>query len=89
MPGLDYFGTYEEILCVIQFVVDARSFGVRIRHVETWYHFVCEYIEDGFMKIEITPSVESNSKLFTIHDSRFTIYDSRFTKNVNHELYKK
>jgi hypothetical protein len=44
------------------------------RHVSR-YHFVREFIEDGFIKIEFVRSVENESDLFT--------------KNVNQELYAK
>jgi hypothetical protein len=49
--------------------------GFRTRHVDTRYHFVREFIEDGFIKIEFIRSVENDSDLFT--------------KNVNQELYGK
>jgi hypothetical protein len=49
--------------------------GFRIWHVDTRYHFVREFIEDGFLKIKFVRSVENDSDLFT--------------KNVNQELYEK
>ena len=49
--------------------------GFRTRHVDTRYHFVREFIEDGFIKIDFVRSVENDSDLFT--------------KNVNQELYAK
>jgi hypothetical protein len=51
------------------------STGFRTRHVHTRYHFVREFIEDGFIKIEFVRSVENESDLFT--------------KNVNQMLYAK
>jgi hypothetical protein len=51
------------------------STGFRTRHVDTRYHFVREFIEDGFIKIEFVRSVENDSDLFT--------------KNVNQELHAK
>jgi hypothetical protein len=39
------------------------------------YHFVREFVDSGFIKIEFVRSVENNSDLFT--------------KNVNQELYEK
>jgi hypothetical protein len=45
------------------------------RHVDTRYHFVREFIEDGLINIELVRSVENDSDLFT--------------KNVNQELYAK
>jgi hypothetical protein len=44
-------------------------------HVDTRYHFVREFIEDGFINIEFVRSVENDSDLFT--------------KNANQELYEK
>jgi hypothetical protein len=49
--------------------------GFRTRHVDTRYHFVREFIKDGFIKIEFIRSAENDSHLFT--------------KNVNQELYEK
>jgi hypothetical protein len=45
------------------------------QHVNTHYHFVQEFIEDGFIKIEFVRSAENDSDLLT--------------KNVNQELYEK
>jgi hypothetical protein len=47
----------------------------RTWHVDTHYHFVREFIKDGFIKIDFVRSVENDSDLFT--------------KNVNQELYAK
>jgi hypothetical protein len=44
-------------------------------HVDTRYHFVQEFIADGFIKIEFVHSAERDSDLFT--------------KKVNQELYEK
>jgi hypothetical protein len=49
--------------------------GFCTHHVDTRYHFVREFIEDGFIKIEFVCSVKNDSDLFT--------------KNVNQELYEK
>jgi hypothetical protein len=49
--------------------------GFRTQHMDTHYYFVREFIEDGFIKIELVRSAENDS-------------DS-FTKNVNQELYAK
>jgi hypothetical protein len=49
--------------------------GFRIWHVDTRYHIVREFIENGFIEIEFVRSVENNSDLFT--------------KSVNQELYAK
>jgi hypothetical protein len=57
------------------FMSENASTGVRTRHVDTRYHFVCDFIEDGFSKIEFVRSVENDSDVFT--------------KNVSQELYEK
>jgi hypothetical protein len=49
--------------------------GVRIRHVDTRYHCIREFIEDGFIKIEFVRSFENDADIST--------------KNVSHDLYVK
>jgi hypothetical protein len=49
--------------------------GFRTWHVDTGYHFVREFIKDGFIKIKFVRSVENYSDLFS--------------KNLNQELYEK
>jgi hypothetical protein len=49
--------------------------GVRTRHVDTRYHFIREFIEDGFIKVEFVQSVENDA--------------DTFIKNVSHDLYVK
>ena len=57
------------------FMSENASTGVRTRHVDTRYHFVREFFEDGFIRIEFVRSVENNADIFT--------------KNVSQELYVK
>jgi hypothetical protein len=57
------------------FMAENSSTGVRTRHVDTRYHFICEFIEDGFIKVEFVISVENDADIFT--------------KNVSHDLYVK
>jgi hypothetical protein len=33
------------------FMAENSSYGVRIQHTDMRYHFVCEHVEDGFIKI--------------------------------------
>jgi hypothetical protein len=49
--------------------------GFRTWYVDTRYHFVREFIKDGFIKIKFVRSVKNYSDLFT--------------NNVNQELYEK
>jgi hypothetical protein len=57
------------------FMAENSSTGVRIRHVDTRYHFICEFIEDGFVKVEFVRSVENDADIFT--------------KNISSDLYVK
>lgn len=43
--------------------------------MDTRYHFVREFVEDGFIRIEFVRSVENDADIFT--------------KNVSQELYVK
>jgi hypothetical protein len=49
--------------------------GFRTQHVETRYHFIQEFIKDGFIEIEFVRSAENDSDLFT--------------KKSNQEMYEK
>jgi hypothetical protein len=49
--------------------------GGEVSNPRTRYHFVREFVDSGYIKIEFVRSVENNSDLFT--------------KNVNQELYEK
>jgi hypothetical protein len=57
------------------FMAENSSTGVRTRHVGTRYHFIREFIEDGFIKVEFVRSVENDADIFI--------------KNVSHDLYVK
>jgi hypothetical protein len=57
------------------FMSENTSTGFRTWHVDTRYHFVRKFIEDGFIKIEFVRSVEIDSDLFK--------------KNFNQEFYVK
>jgi hypothetical protein len=56
-------------------MAENSSTGVRTRHVDTRYHFIREFIEDGFIKVVFVRSVENDADIFT--------------KNVSHDLYVK
>jgi hypothetical protein len=43
------------------------------RHINTSYHFVCEFVEEGFIKVVFVKTTESKSDVFT--------------KNVRDEAY--
>jgi hypothetical protein len=51
------------------------STGVRTTYVDTRYHFIREFIGDGYIKVELVRSVENDADIFT--------------KNVSHDLYVK
>jgi hypothetical protein len=57
------------------FIAQNSSSGVRTRHVDTCYHFVRDYLDDGIIKIEFIKSVENQSDIFT--------------KNVTQEIYER
>ena len=44
------------------FMVQNASSGVRTCHVDTWYHFVRENLEEGIIKIKF---IENESDIFT------------------------
>jgi hypothetical protein len=48
------------------FMSENTSTGFRTQHVDTRYHFVREFIEDGFIKVEFVHSVENDSDSFTM-----------------------
>jgi hypothetical protein len=49
--------------------------GNRTKHIDTRYHFVREYVEDGIIKVKFVRSEENHADLFT--------------KNLNIEKFKK
>jgi hypothetical protein len=57
------------------FKAENSSTGVRTRHVDTRYHFIREFIEDDFIKVEFVRSVENDADILT--------------KNISHDLYVK
>jgi hypothetical protein len=61
-------------VCAI-FMAENSLTGVTTRHVDIRNHFIREFIEDGFIKVEFVRSVENDADIFT--------------KNVSHDLYVK
>jgi hypothetical protein len=57
------------------FIAENSITRVCIRHADTRYHFVQEYIVDAFIKIVFVKSMENNA--------------DNFTKNVSQDIYKK
>jgi hypothetical protein len=57
------------------FMAENSSSGVRTRHVDTRYHYICEHIEDGFIQIVFVKSCDNDADLFT--------------KNVSKDIYHK
>jgi hypothetical protein len=55
------------------FMAENSLTGVKTRHVDTRYHFIREFIDNGFIKVEFVRSVENDEDFFT--------------KNVSHDLY--
>jgi hypothetical protein len=57
------------------FMVQNASSDVRMRHIDTRYHYVREYSEEGIINIEFVKSIENDSDFLT--------------KNVSQEIYEK
>jgi hypothetical protein len=55
------------------FMSENASATSRTRHVDARYHFVREFVEDGFLKIVFVKSNDNRSDIFT--------------KNISSELY--
>ena len=51
-----------------------NSSGLRTRHVDTWYHFIRESVEEGTIKIEFVKASENDS--------------NNFSKNASQETYE-
>ena len=49
--------------------------GSRTKHVDTRYHFVRDYVEDGIIKVQFVRSEENHADIFT--------------KNLNSALFEK
>jgi hypothetical protein len=63
---------YEYIIGAI-FMPKNASATSRSRHVDARYHFVKEFVEDGFLRIVFVKSNDNKSDIFT--------------KNISSELY--
>jgi hypothetical protein len=57
------------------FMDENSSSGIRTRHIDTRYHFVCEHVDDGLIEIVFVKSSINNADMFT--------------KNVGKEAYEK
>jgi hypothetical protein len=53
--------------------------GFRIWHLDIRYHFVREFIEDGFIKIKLARSAKNDYNLFTISLSQ-ELYERKTKK---------
>jgi hypothetical protein len=47
------------------FMAQNASSGVRMRHIDTSYHYVRENLEEGIINIEFVKSIENDSDIFT------------------------
>jgi hypothetical protein len=45
------------------FMAENPSSAVRTRHIETLYHFICEHVEDGFIKIIFVRTNENDAAI--------------------------
>jgi hypothetical protein len=65
------------------FMAENLSSEVCTRHVDTRFHFVCEYIADDFIKIVFVKACENDADVFTKNVSK-----DAYTKYVNNFLGK-
>ena len=42
-----------------------ESAGQKTKHIDVWYHYVQEYVEDGIMKIMFVKSADNIADIFT------------------------
>jgi hypothetical protein len=47
------------------FMSEKSSSGIRTRHIDTRYRFVCEHVEDGLIKIVFVKSCINDADMFT------------------------
>jgi hypothetical protein len=71
------------------FMAQNASSGVRMRNIDTNYHYVREKLEEGVINIEFFKSIENDSDIFKKNLSQ-EIYDKHVTKflGVHAEGYK-
>jgi hypothetical protein len=72
------------------FMAENSSSGVRIRHVDTRYHFIQEHIEDGFIQIVFVKSCDNDADLFTKNVSKdiHNRHVGKFLGKLNEDLEK-
>jgi hypothetical protein len=72
------------------FMAENSSSGVCTRHVDTRYHFIREYIEDGFIQVFVK-SCDNDADLITKNVSKdiYNKRDGKFLGKVNEELDKR
>ena len=47
------------------YLAQLAATGSRTRHVDIWYHFVCNYIENGILKLQFVCTGENTVDVFT------------------------
>jgi hypothetical protein len=47
------------------FMAENSSSGIRTRHIDTRYHFVCDHVEDGLIKVVFVKSSINDADMFT------------------------
>jgi hypothetical protein len=57
------------------FMAENTRSGVRARHINSRYHFIKEYVENGFINILFVKTEDKDSNLFT--------------KNIRKDTYKR
>jgi DNA-dependent RNA polymerase auxiliary subunit epsilon len=71
------------------FMAQNASSGVRMRNIDTNYHYVREKLKEGVINIEFVKSIENDSDIFKKNLSQ-EIYDKHVTKflGVHNKEYK-
>ena len=56
------------------FFANNKSLGQRTKHIDTRYHFVREYIEDGVLKVVYVKSEDNDSHIMTKNTNGSTFW---------------
>ena len=52
------------------FMAESLTTSQHTKHVDIHYHFVCEFVEDGFIRIIFVQTMENTADIFTKNVSR-------------------
>ena len=65
------------------YLSDNASSTTRTKHIDTHYHFIKDYIEDGIVKINFVKSENNDADLFTknLGNNNFEKHTMKFLKD--------